>query len=100
LINSNTIFSLSPALQFGHETEVRNVKGKVRIAANRFSKDNELNSNDAFVDISWSERGERSEFSFVSNNTYDSSLATLLQDVGNPTTRKQRQKISINPTYA
>jgi opacity protein-like surface antigen len=99
LINSNIILSVSPALQFGHETEVRNVKGKVRIAANRFNKDNELNSNDAFIDIAWRERGERSEFSFVSNSTYDSTLATLLQDVGNPTLRKQRQKISINPNY-
>jgi hypothetical protein len=99
-IKSNLEVSLSPAVVFGHETEVRSVKGRLRVAVNRFNNDKELDSNDAFVDINWREKGERSEFSFVSNNTFDSTLATALLDVGNPTTRKQRQKISVSPTYS
>ncbi|MGB8855458.1 MAG: hypothetical protein WCC58_02175, partial [Burkholderiales bacterium] len=99
-IQSNTIVSVSPALEFAHETEVRRVSGKARVAVNRYSKDSDLNANDAFFDISWREKGERSEFSMVSINAFDSTLATLLQDFGNPTERRQRQKISMNPTYA
>ncbi|MGB9149745.1 MAG: hypothetical protein WCB36_05810 [Burkholderiales bacterium] len=100
-IQSNIEFSVSPALQFGHETEVRNVKGKLRIAANRFNNDKALNSNDAFFDINWVEKGERSEFRLLSNNSFDSTLATLLQDVGNATEdRRQRLRVSVNPTYA
>lgn len=99
-IQANTIVSMSPALEFAHETEVRRVSGKARVAVNRYSKDSDLNANDAFFDISWREKGERSEFSMVSINAFDSTLATLLQDFGNPTERRQRQKISMNPTYA
>jgi opacity protein-like surface antigen len=99
-IRSNVVMSVSPGLLFGHETEVRKVTGKLRIATNRFNNDSDLNSNDAYFDVSWSEKGERSEFSMVSNNTFDSTLTSLLQDVGNRTDRKQRQKISVNPTYA
>ena len=99
-LQSNTIFSISPAVEFGHETEVRKVSGKLRAAVNRYSNDNELNANDAFFDLSWREKGERSEFSLLSNNTFDSTLATLLQEFGDPTERRQRQKISVNPNYA
>jgi opacity protein-like surface antigen len=100
-IQSNVIVSVSPALLFGLETEVRKVTGKLRVAANRFNKDKDLDSNDAFFDISWSEKGERSEFSLVSNNTFDSTLSSQLEATGNRTDeRKQRQKISVNPSYA
>ncbi|MGB8337971.1 MAG: hypothetical protein WCD07_02435 [Burkholderiales bacterium] len=101
LIQPNYVVSVSPGLLFGHETEVRKVTGKLRVAANRFNNDTNLNSNDAFFDINWSEKGERSEFSMASNNALDSTLASLLQDTGNRTDdRKQRLKISVNPTYA
>jgi opacity protein-like surface antigen len=100
-IRSNVIMSVSPSLLFGHETEVRKVTGKLRVAANRFNNDKSLDSNDAFFDIGWREKGERSEFSLTSNNAFDSTLASQLEETGNRTEdRKQRQKISVNPTYA
>jgi hypothetical protein len=98
-IQSNIVFALVPSLKFGHQTEVRNVLGTVRVAANRFNKDDSLNSNDAFFDINWTEKGERSEFSFISTNSIESTLGNLLETVGVPTDRKQRQRVSAYPNY-
>jgi hypothetical protein len=92
--------SIAPSLLFGVETEVRKATGNLRVATNYYNNDRDLNSNDLYFNFGWREKGERSEFSLVSNNSFDSTLASLLQDVGNLTDRKQRQKISVNPTYS
>lgn len=99
-VRASAGLSVSPSLLFGLETEVRKATGSVRVASNYYNNDRDLNSNDVYFNFGWKEKGERSEFSLVSNNSFDSTLASLLEDVGNLTERKQRQKISVNPNYS
>ncbi len=98
-IRSNFGVTVSPGVLFGLETEVRKVSGKVRVASRRYNKDTDLNANDVLFDFDWKEKGERSEFGLTSNNSLDSTLATLLEQTGLPLERKQRQRISAFPSY-
>lgn len=98
-IKSNIILSASPAVKVGIDSEVRSVSGRARVVVNRFTKEETLNNNDAYLDISWREKGERSEFALMSNNAFESTLGTLLENFGIATERRQRQKVSAYPNY-
>ncbi len=98
-IQSNIILSVAPAVKVGIDTEVRSVSARGRVVTNRFTKDATLNNNDAYLDINWREKGERSEFALISNNAFESTLGTLLENFGVPTERRQRQKVSAFPNY-
>jgi hypothetical protein len=89
---------LAPEIKFSGTTETTNVTGGVRFSVNRYSESN-LNTVDHSVGLRSSYQAERNRFAFDFDSVRDSTLVSELLETGVVQVRRQRDRLTANPSW-
>ncbi|HKQ30259.1 MAG TPA: hypothetical protein VJS66_03140 [Burkholderiales bacterium] len=96
---NGVVFDVSGLL--GRRTERSELRFAPRLRSARYSGDEDLDSDDTYLDGLWSYRAtERSSASLNANYTRNSTLTTEQADIGLVTAKKRRRTWNVNPSWS
>jgi hypothetical protein len=92
--------SVSPRVTFARRTEATEVAGTASLGINRYPGNSGLDTDDASLSLTSQLRGERSSYGLSAAYIRDSTLQTELATTGIVQTRRQRDLVTLSPSWS
>src|SRR5437667_1183076 len=91
---------LSPDVKFSGETETLKVTGGLRVNFNRYFGEQGLDTTDHIASLRSSYKSERDILGLNIESVRDSTLVSELAETGLVVARRQRNRLTANPTWS
>jgi hypothetical protein len=91
---------LAPEMKFTGKTETLDVTGGLRVSVNRYPGERELDSTDHAATLRSSYKSERDLLGLSIDSIRDSTLVSELLETGVVEARRQRNRLTVNPSWS
>lgn len=91
--------TVSPSLRLRGRSETVDVSGEFQLNFNRYEGMSGLDSEDQILRLDATRQGERDRYTLAAALVRDSTLASELVDTGLATARRQRRKLTLDPSW-